>query len=141
MQNQNFTCPMCEEGQLIPNICMEKTVHQGKTLTVDYESSTCSNCASEIVTPTQAHHNQARILDEHRKINGLLTGTEIKQIRENFQLTPTEAANLFGDETLAFSKYETGEAVQSATLDKLLRLVIEIPLAFERLQLISSMKT
>jgi HTH-type transcriptional regulator / antitoxin MqsA len=87
MQNHKVICPMCEEGQLIPNVCMEQTIYQGKKLTVSYESSTCSNCASEIVTPTQAHNNQARILDEHRKINGLLTGSEIKQIREHFQLT------------------------------------------------------
>jgi len=45
---------MCEEGQLIPNV----------SLTVDYESSTCSTCGSEIVTPIQAHSNQAHILDE-----------------------------------------------------------------------------
>jgi len=132
---------MCEEGQLIPNISMENTVYKGKNLTVNYESSTCSNCTSEIVTPTQARNNQRRILDEHRKINGLLTGEEIKQIRENFKLTPMEAANLFGDEAFTFSKYEMGEAIQSTTLDKLLRLVSDIPLAFERLRLISGMKT
>jgi len=57
-------CPMCEEGQLIPNVCTEQTLYKGKTLTVDYEYSTCSTCGSEIVTPIQAHSNQARILDE-----------------------------------------------------------------------------
>jgi HTH-type transcriptional regulator/antitoxin MqsA len=140
MQNQNLICPMCEEGQLIPHICTEKTLYKGKTLTVDYESSTCSTCGSEIVTPTQAHSNQARIFDKQRKINGLLISSEIKHIRESFKLTLTEAANLFGEETLVFSKYEKGEAIQSATLDKLLRLVSEIPVAIERLRLISEMK-
>jgi HTH-type transcriptional regulator/antitoxin MqsA len=140
MQNQNLICPMCEEGQLIPNVCTEQTRYKEKTLTVDYESSTCSTCGSEIVTPIQAQSNQARILDEQRKINGLLMSREIKRIRESFQLTLTEAANLFGEEALAFSKYEKGEAIQSATLDKLLRLVNEIPIAFERLRLISGMK-
>jgi putative zinc finger/helix-turn-helix YgiT family protein len=94
-----------------------------------------------IVTPIQAHSNQARILDEQRKINGLLISREIKHIREGFKLTLTEAANLFGEEALAFSRYEKGEAIQSATLDKLLRLVNEIPIALERLRLISGMKT
>jgi len=140
MQNQNLICPMCEEGQLIPNVCTEQTFYKGKTLTVDYESSTCSTCGSEIVTPIQAHSNQARILDEQRKIHGLLISREIKHIRESFKLTLTEAANLFGEEALAFSRYEKGEAIQSATLDKLLRLVSEIPIAFERLRLISGMK-
>jgi YgiT-type zinc finger domain-containing protein len=73
MRDQNLTCPMCEQGQLIPHISTEKTTYKEKTLTVQYESSTCSTCGSEIVTPTQAYSNQARILDEQRKINGLLT--------------------------------------------------------------------
>ncbi len=141
MQNHNLICPMCERGQLIPNVCKEQSLYKGKTLTVDYESSTCSTCSSEIVTPTQAHNNQARILDEQRKINGLLISSEIKHIRESFKLTLTEAANLFGEEVLTFSRYEKGEAIQSPTLDKLLRLVSETPVAFERLQLISNMKT
>ena len=69
MQNQNLICPMCEEGQLIPNVCTEQTLYKGKSLTVDYDSSTCSTCGSEIVTPIQAHSNQARILDEQNLLN------------------------------------------------------------------------
>ena len=137
MRDQNLTCPMCEQGQLIPHIGTEKTTYKEKTLTVQYESSTCSTCGSEIVTPTQAHRNQARILDEQRKINGLLTSLEIKKIRENFNLTTTDAAILFGDEEKSFYRYETGEAIQSVTLDKLLRLVNDMPLVFERLRTMS----
>jgi len=118
MQNQNLICPMCEEGQLIHNICTEQTLYKGKTLTVDYESSTCSTCGSEIVTPIQAHSNQARILDEQRKINGLLISREIKHIREGFKLTLTEAANLFGEEALAFSRYEKGSKSEGLDSNK-----------------------
>ncbi|OAD19864.1 transcriptional regulator, XRE family [Candidatus Thiomargarita nelsonii] len=137
MNAKNFTCPICDEGQLVPNVCMEKTIYKEKTLTINYESSTCSICGSEIVTPTQAQRNQAHILDEQRKIDGLLTSSEIKRIRETFNLTSTQAAELFGSDATAFSKYERGEATQSVTLDKLLRLVKEMPLAFERLRLIN----
>jgi len=137
MNAKNFTCPICDEGQLVPNVCMEKTIYKEKTLTVNYESSTCSICGSEIVTPTQAQRNQVHILDEQRKIDGLLTSCEIKDIRETFNLTSTQAAELFGSDVTTFSKYERGEATQSVTLDKLLRLVKEMPLAFERLRLIN----
>ena len=92
----------------MPNICTEQSIYKGKTFSVEYESSSCSICGSEIVTPTQAHRNQARILDEQRKINGLLTRCEIKHIRESFNLTPTDAALLFGDDAKAFSRYEKG---------------------------------
>ena len=68
MNTKNLNCPICEEGQLVPNVCMEKTIYKEKTLTVNYESSTCSICGSEIVTPTQALRNQAHILDEQKKI-------------------------------------------------------------------------
>jgi HTH-type transcriptional regulator/antitoxin MqsA len=139
MNTKNFICPICDEGQLVPNVCMENTIYKEKTLTVNYDSSTCSICGSEIVTPMQAQRNQAHIIDEQKKMDGLLTSIEIKGIRETFNLTSTQAAKLFGSDATAFYKYEKGEATQSVTLDKLLRLVKEMPLAFERLRLISEL--
>jgi len=140
MENQLVTCPMCEEGQLLVQVGLEQVNYQGKRFTVTYDFAICSLCGSEIVTPSQAVANQARILDEYRKRNGLLTSQEIQQIREQFHLTPAQADDLFGREVNAFSQYETGEAIQSFTLDKLLRLVNQMPTTFQQLQRLAEVK-
>jgi len=140
MENHSVKCPMCEEGQLFPQVSLETVTYQGHTVTVNYDSTTCSLCGSNIVTPSQAKVNQARVLDEYRKRSGLLTGQELQQIREQFHLTIAQAASLFGSEMKAFGQYEQGEALQSVTLDKLLRLVSQMPLAFEQLQWLAGMK-
>jgi len=52
------------------------------------------------------------------------------KILAQFHLTTAQAAGLFDSEVKAFGQYEPGEAVQIITLDKLLRLVSQMPLAF-----------
>jgi len=89
----------------------------------DSEYSVCRECGFDVVLPHQKRRNEARIRDEHRRIDGLLTGRQIKAIRRRLRLTQVEAARLMGGGDNAFSKYERGEVTQSVAMNQLLLLL------------------
>ena len=89
----------------------------------DSEYSVCRECGFDVVLPRQKRRNEARIRDEHRRIDGLLTGRQIKAIRRRLRLTQAEAARLMGGGDNAFSKYERGEVTQSVAMNQLLILL------------------
>ena len=68
--------------------------------------------------------------DFYREADGLLTGRQIKGIREALHLTQSQAAEIFGGGKNAFTKYENGDVTQSSALDKLIRTAYAVPAAF-----------
>ena len=89
----------------------------------DSEYSVCRECGFDVVLPHQKRQNEARIRDEHRRIDGLLTGRQIRAIRRRLGLTQAQAALLMGGGENAFSKYERGEVTQSVAMNQLLLLL------------------
>ena len=133
------TCPMCEEGLLVP-FDREETlnIRGGPEISVSLEYSRCSACESELTTPTQTKSNQKRIADARRQKEGLLTGEQIKALREMFSLTQGDASDLFGGGPNAFSKYERGVVTQSVPMDRLMRIAAEVPQVFSVLAKIAT---
>ncbi|HEC06256.1 MAG TPA: type II toxin-antitoxin system MqsA family antitoxin, partial [Thiolapillus brandeum] len=66
-----------------------------------------------------------------KQVDGLLSGAEVRALREKLGLSQADAAKVFGGGPVAFSKYESDDVAQSEAMDKLLRLAAEIPAAFE----------
>lgn len=99
--------------------------YKGHSITVEVEYSVCSECGVEAVLADQIKRNDCRTRDAWRKADGLLTGAEIVVLREKLGLTQQLAAKYFGGGANAFSKYERGEVIQSAAMDKLMRLALE----------------
>ncbi|RKZ46344.1 MAG: hypothetical protein DRR08_33420 [Candidatus Parabeggiatoa sp. nov. 2] len=110
MNPERTRCPMCESADLIPKKVVEHYCYKGHNFSLeDIEYAECPKCHSEVITPEQSTRNEARIRDEHRKIDGLLTRAEITQLRERLKITQNQAAQLFGERVNAFSKYESFE--------------------------------
>ncbi len=110
MNPERTRCPMCEAADLIPKKAIEHYCYKGHNFSLeDIEYAECPKCHSEVITPEQSTRNEARIRDEHRKIDGLLTRAEITQLRERLKITQNQAAQLFGERVNAFSKYESFE--------------------------------
>jgi HTH-type transcriptional regulator/antitoxin MqsA len=99
----------------------------GHAYTVTVEYSICRQCGEEIIFPEQIKRNDCLIRDAWRKIDGLLTASEIVELRNKLGLTQQEAAKIFGGGINAFSKYERSEVIQSIAMDKLMRLALNIP--------------
>jgi HTH-type transcriptional regulator/antitoxin MqsA len=62
------------------------------------------------------------VIGFRKRIDGLLSGIEIRAIRERYGINQKQAALLFGGGPVAFSKYENDDIAQAESMDKLLRL-------------------
>ena len=135
MTPEKILCPVCEKGEIIFKKGPSSYCYKGHDFTLeDIEYCECPACQYEIILPEQSKRNEARIRDEHRKIDGLLTRAEISELREQLKITQNQAAQIFGERVNAFSKYESGEATQNPAMDKLMKLALNVPQCFEELR-------
>lgn len=122
----NNICPACESSKFENLQKSESFDYKGNSFVIDsFEYSKCCECGFELISPAQIRKNELRAKDQFRRIDGLLTGNEIKAIRKKYGLTQEDAARIFGGGSNAFSKYERGEVIQSKSMDTLLRLASE----------------
>jgi HTH-type transcriptional regulator/antitoxin MqsA len=91
----------------------------------------CRECGHVWSTDGQEHDNLARIReafaverDRIRSRDGLLTGEEIEGVLRDLGLSRAQASSLFGGGPNAFSKYISGEVLQSFPMNQLLRLTL-----------------
>ncbi|MEK8021553.1 MAG: type II toxin-antitoxin system MqsA family antitoxin, partial [Candidatus Parabeggiatoa sp.] len=118
MTPEKILCPVCEKGEIIFKKGPSSFCYKGHDFTLeDLEYCECLACQYEIILPEQSTRNEARIRDEHRKIDGLLTRAEISELRKRLKITQNQAAQIFGERVNAFSKYESGEATQNQAMD------------------------
>jgi len=105
--------------------------HKGLLLDIEGLVETrCSSCGHTWCTDGQQVDNVALVKaayatrrDEVRADEGLLTSAQIADILDQLKLKTREAAELFGGGPHAFSKYLSGDVLQSTAMDKLLRVV------------------
>lgn len=138
------TCPICDQGVLQTRTYGRDMQHKGVEISVEgLQNDYCPDCGAEMTSPAQLDQN-AKIIREAfiaerarvKREQNLLTGAEIRLIREHLGITQKQASKIFGGGPTAFSKYEAEDVVQSAGMDKLLRLASDVPAAaawlFER---------
>jgi len=133
MTTQNNICPICEEGLLHQKVSQNPATYKGQKTNIDFHYSLCDACGSEQSDAAQLRANKRAMMAFRKKIDGLLTGAEVYELRKRLGLTQSEAAQVFGGGPVAFSKYENDDVAQSESMDKLLRLAAELPIAYERL--------
>jgi putative zinc finger/helix-turn-helix YgiT family protein len=88
----------------------------------------CEKCARTWAGPIHVDFNQNLIRAAYsrkrelvREELGLLTAAEIEKVRTLLNLTQKDASGTFGGGPNAFNKYESGEVLQSAAMDRLVR--------------------
>lgn len=123
-------CPNCGAVKIKARTFSDTVDFRG--LTIDAEGlhdAKCAKCAHVWSTDAQRIRNHATVRaayaltrDQVRNMQGLLSGPEIAQVRNDLKLNQREAAALFGGGLNAFNKYESGEVLQSFAMDRLLRL-------------------
>jgi len=135
MINEGDTCPVCGAGNLTKKIVEETFEYKGKHLTVpDYVVYECAECEEEIVDRNTLKTSSKLIKDFYRSVDGLLTSSEIKTIRQKLELTQEEMANILGGGKKAFARYEKGQVIQSRGMDNLLRILAKYPYTLDALE-------
>lgn len=89
--------------------------------------SKCPKCHEQVLAYTQARRFEQDAIARYRKKYGLLSGDEIRAIREQNELTQGELARLLRLGPNTISRWESGRNVQTAALDVLLRLIRDLP--------------
>ncbi len=130
MNDSNKLCPICSEGHLQPQVGKNSVEYKGQTAELEFHFSLCDACGSEQSNAAQLRANKRAMMAFKKRVDGLLTGAEVRALRERLGLSQAEAARIFGGGPVAFSKYESDDVAQSEAMDKLLRLADELPAAF-----------
>ncbi len=135
MNSKSLVCPVCEEGTLERRTFSDDFEYNGHTLHVPgLECCVCDICGADPILKDQIKHNHQLVVDARRRSDDLMTGVEIRSLRERLGLTQKEASELFGGGANAFSKYERGDVMQSRVMDTLLRIVAKHPYLLDDLR-------
>lgn len=132
-------CPLCGEGHLTPRSEETVTEYAGQSGRVTLRFAECDACGSEITGEADSRANKRAVLAFRKSVDGLLTGAEIRALREKYGITQDQAARLFGGGPKAFSKYESDDVAHASAMDALLRLVAKNEEAFWDLVELKSM--
>lgn len=129
MSKHKLICDLCGEGSLAEKQGMNAVTYKSvkQELALDY--CECDTCGVEMTMPHQARDNKRRMVAFKKSVDGLLTGAEVRALRERLGLKQSDAARVFGGGVVAFSKYENDDVTQSEAMDKLLRLADRVPQA------------
>ncbi|MCS4502490.1 type II toxin-antitoxin system MqsA family antitoxin [Arhodomonas aquaeolei] len=120
-------CPVCGEGHLAEHQDECEVEYRGRSERLPSVYSRCDVCGVEQTTAAQARRNKRETLAFRKHVDGLLTGQELRDLRERLAINQKQAAALFGGGPVAFSKYENDEVAQSEAMDRLLRLADAMP--------------
>lgn len=130
---ENKVCPICEDGVLTLKEGVNETVHKGVKGAVSFFYEECDACGSEQADAHLSLKNKRLMIAFRKQAEGLLTGEEVRAVRERLNLKQSVAARIFGGGPTAFSKYESDDVAQSVAMDKLLRVADGLPQAYRYL--------
>ncbi len=133
MTKSQNVCPVCGEGHLHDSIDKNKVEYKGQTTELDMLYSVCDVCGSDQSASAQLLTNKRTMIAFKKQVDGLMAGEQVRALRERLGINQAEAAKIFGGGPVAFSKYESDDVAQSAAMDKLLRLALAVPGAFNKL--------
>jgi len=121
-------CPICGKGPLKKEVIEEKFAYKGGTITIpDYVISKCDLC-NETIVDKGTLKSSAKLLKNFKcKVDGLLTGEEIREIRRKLGFTQEQMSEILGGGLKSFARYETGQICQSKAMDNLLRILDRFP--------------
>ncbi len=124
-------CPICGR---VHKLEKRKRETQGivKGIVVNYEEvfylcPITTESDNEFVPAAMMDENLLRARDSYRKLKGLLTSSDIAEIRKYYELTQSDFSTLFGWGEVTVTRYES-KTIQDETYDNLMRMAHENPL-------------
>jgi HTH-type transcriptional regulator/antitoxin MqsA len=117
-------CPVCGAHKLEEKIVEETFTYKDRSITIhDYVIYKCGECGEEMVDSDSSKKSGKALGDFFREVDGLLTGSQIKRIRQKLGFTQERMAELLGGGLKGFARYESRKVCQSRAMDNLLRIL------------------
>ncbi len=128
-------CPICGAGKLKKRIGKETFEYKGESITIpNYVTYECAECGEAIVDNASLKESGKKLKDFQREVEGLLTGSQIKAVREKLGLTQEQLADIVGGGLKSIARYESGQVCQSKGMDNLLRILDAYPFTLKVIQ-------
>lgn len=115
-------CP-CGKGEMHLSTREKKARFNGEDLNVESEAYVCAHCGIEAGTAAQASVCQRAVSEAYRRKVGLLTGDDIRRLRQEKGLSPKQLADLMNVDEDSIRKWEEG-LVQDHVADRALRNIL-----------------
>lgn len=128
--NTKEQCPICGEGHVTNHVQQIEHEYKGQKAVLASHYQECDTCLSEFAGAREGKITKRGVMAFRKSVDGLLTGDEIRALRDKYKLTQGQAAKLFGGGPVAFSKYENDDVAHSEAMDTLLRLIRRCEAAF-----------
>ena len=127
LREENYNCPICEKEHLV-EVYKEKTeaLVKNKPVKCDEVFYFCPESKEEFFPEKVLDQNLIRVKDAYKEENGLLTSSEIREIRNFYKLNQREFANLFGWGDITIQRYEN-KFIQDETYDEVIRRAKDDP--------------
>ena len=120
-------CPECGTPMILSREPVKETYRNETFVLAGFTRYACPECGNDIMSAQEATRLGRALAEEYAQRHGLLTASQIKEIRKSLGLTQKELERLIGVASPTVSRWETGAMQQSATADKLLRLIRDVP--------------
>lgn len=127
-----MVCPVCESGKMRLIKDRLRFVYKGHPQEMEnVDVFHCQECGEGLLDDRTERIVEKKRTDFRKKIDGLLTSDEIREIRKQFNLSQVEFARLLKVGEKNFARYEAGMSTQNRSMDLLLRILGERPEVIE----------
>lgn len=126
MSTENV-CPNCG-AEMARSSRSETIEHNGQSMTIQQPGLYCTGCDEVVLTTDDIRATEAEIMEFRAKADGLLSASEIADIRKNLlKISQRQAGLLLGGGPRAFQKYESHKLMVSKPMNNLLKLLAKHP--------------
>lgn len=101
--------------------------YKGETIQVKQPGWYCTGCDEGVLDGADMAATESAFVDLKARVDGVLSPSQVRQIRQKLRLSQRKAGALLGGGPRAFQKYEKGTAMVSQPMSNLLRLLAKDP--------------
>lgn len=125
---KTYACPICGVGVMKKQTGTQTFEYKGEATTIsNYEAWVCGQCKEAVVDGATLQESGRILKNFKRKVDGLLTGEQIREIRMKLGLTQEQLSDIIGGGLKSVARYESGKVCQSKGMDNLLRILNAYP--------------
>ncbi len=122
-QKKCLDCPQCRKPTAVVEV-ENTTRFRDVEITYAARVHCCTECGLELADIDEAGAMQERMADAYRQAVGLLTGAEIRELRQKKSLSQQALAGELQIGVASIKRWETG-VIQSKAMNNLLRTLLE----------------
>ena len=120
-------CPVCGGKIMDIHGPIEWEVKGEQIIVDDADYCLCASCGEIYLESGMDGDIHRRAVDQYKRDNGLLSGDEVRELRQSLGLSQAKFEKLIGAGPKTVVRWERGSVFQNRTADTLMRVVRDFP--------------